>query len=107
MRSAFAVVSDSGEIYDPEQDATVRLFNEGTPFAIELVSGTTVAKLVSRGTTYYHMCYETPDIRASIADAVKHGALAVREPKPAVLFGGRLVAFVFTPLGLVEFLERS
>jgi hypothetical protein len=31
--------------------------------------------------------------------------VVVSPPKPAVLFGGRLVAFVLTPLGLLEFLN--
>jgi hypothetical protein len=33
--------------------------------------------------------------------------MLVSSPKPAVLFGGRRVAFVFTELGLVEFVEKA
>jgi methylmalonyl-CoA/ethylmalonyl-CoA epimerase len=104
---SFTVASDSGTVYDPEQEATVRIFNEGTPLALELVSGVAVEKLVGRGTSYYHLCYETPDISATIAEAVNSGAICVRGPRPAVLFAGRLVAFVFTPIGLIEFLETQ
>ena len=104
--SAYTIVSDSGTVYDPEQDAEVRIFNRDTAFAIELVSGNAVANIVRRGTTYYHLCYATPNIHASIAAACELGAICVREPKPAVLFEGRLVAFVFTPIGLVEFLQQ-
>lgn len=106
VRSTYDVLSDSGNVYDPEQDATVRIFNEDTAFAIELVAGKAVEKLIPRGTTYYHLCYAVPDIHAAIEKATGVGAICVRTPKPAILFGGRLVAFVFTPLGLVEFVER-
>lgn len=107
VASAFDIASDSGTIWDPEQNAFVRLFNADTPFAIELVAGRSVEDIVRRGVSYYHLCYEADDIDAAIAQAVKLGAIRVRPPKPAVLFGGRLVAFVFTPLGLIEFLERA
>ena len=91
----------------PGANAFVRLFNADTPFAIELVAGRSVEDIVRRGVSYYHLCDEADDIDAAIAQAVKLGAIRVRPPKPAVLFGGRLVAFVFTPLGLIEFLERA
>jgi len=104
--NAFEIVSDSGVVHDPEQGADVRIFNRDTPLAIELVSGPVVEKLIQRGTTYYHLCFATADIESSIAKAVELGAVCVREPRPAVLFEGRRVAFVFTPLGLVEFVEQ-
>lgn len=102
---AYEVTSDTGTVHDPVQDAHVRLFNEGQPGAIELVAGPIVAKLLARKTSYYHICYTTRDIAATLERAQSVGALCVSPPKPAVLFGGRLVAFVYTPLGLVEFLE--
>lgn len=102
---AFNVSSDTGTLFDPEQNASVRLFNAGRPDAIELVTGPMVASLLAHRTSYYHVCYTTPDIAATLIEAKRAGALLVSPPKPAVLFGGRRVAFVYTPLGLVEFLE--
>ena len=103
---AYAITADTGTIYDPHQNASVRLFNEGSPGAIELVAGPTVEQYLKRRTTYYHLCYQTPDIDRSIANARSLGAIPVSPPTPAALFGGRRVAFVFTQLGLVEFLEE-
>jgi len=107
VKAAYDIVSDSGTVHDPEQNADLRLFNEGSPGAIELVSGPIVASLLSRRTSYYHICYTTPDIRDTLQRARALGAIPVGPPKPAVLFQGRLVAFVYTPLGLVEFLETG
>jgi len=101
----YVVASDSGTVFDPLQDAEVRIFNAGQAGAIELVAGPVVAKLLKREMSYYHICYATPDLEATLAAARALGAIVTSEPKPAVLFGGRRVAFVYTPLGLVEFLE--
>ena len=35
------------------------------------------------------------------------GGVLVSEPKPAVLFGGRRVAFLYTRIGLIELLEEN
>lgn len=51
------------------------------------------------------MCYEVPSVEKAVAEWYERGAVLVSPPKPALLFGGRLVAFVLTPLGLVEFLN--
>jgi methylmalonyl-CoA/ethylmalonyl-CoA epimerase len=107
VERAFGSVSDSGTVHDPIQNADVRLFNAGMPTAIELVSGPAVANIASKGMTYYHICYTTPDIEQTLRDAKAAGALIVSKAAPAVLFGGRRVAFVYTDLGLIEFLEES
>ena len=91
--------------FDPLQRAHVRLFNEGTPGAIELVAGPMVEAIVKRSATYYHICYRTPDLERTMDEARACGAIPAGEPVPAVLFGGRRIVFMFTPLGLVEFLE--
>lgn len=105
VNRAYHVRTDTGTVYDPIQDAYVRLFNEGTPGAIELVAGPAVATLLKRNTSYYHICYATPDIELTIQRAAAAGAMCVSPPQPAILFGGRRVAFVYTMLGLVEFVE--
>jgi methylmalonyl-CoA/ethylmalonyl-CoA epimerase len=103
---AYDVVSDTGTVHDPLQNAYVRLFNAGTPGAIELVGGPVVAGLLARKTSYYHVCYTSPDLEATLSAAAAAGAMCVSPPQPAVLFGGRRVTFVYTPLGLVEFVEE-
>jgi catechol 2,3-dioxygenase-like lactoylglutathione lyase family enzyme len=106
VRKAFHVASDSGTIHDPIQNADLRIFNEGRPGAIELVSGPMVEKVV-RKMSYYHVCYTTPDIERTIADAKAVGAMQAGPVVPAVLFGGRRIVFMYTDIGLVEFLEES
>lgn len=103
----YHVATDSGVVFDPLQNAQLRIFNAGQPGAIELVAGPVVEKLLKRNITYYHICYTTPDLEATLAQARDGGAIVTSEPKPAVLFGGRRVAFVYTPFGLVEFLEAT
>ena len=103
----YQVETDSGTVFDPLQDAHLRIFNEGRPGAIELVAGPVVAKLVQRQISYYHICYVTQDVEATLERARSEGAFVVSEPKAAVLFGGRRVAFIYTSFGLVEFLEET
>ena len=73
---------------------------------IELVSGAVVANFVKKRVTYYHICYEVDDISKAIEEMSKNGALVVSPPKPAILFGNRNVAFLMSPIGLVELLEK-
>jgi methylmalonyl-CoA/ethylmalonyl-CoA epimerase len=102
---AYEIVSDSGTVDDPLQRARVRLFNAGLPGALELVAGPMVERLVKRGITYYHVCYETPDIVETMRRAEALRMALVSPPTPASLFAGRRVAFVYTDVGLIEFLE--
>lgn len=106
IKRSYIVKSDSGTIFDECQNAYVRIFNEGEPNALELVSGLAVAKIVEHQTSYYHVCYLAKDLDATLLSAKSCGAIPVSRPMPAILFGMRRVAFVFTPLGLVEFLEE-
>ncbi|MBJ18190.1 MAG: hypothetical protein CL933_02085 [Deltaproteobacteria bacterium] len=58
----------------------------------------------------YHLCYVADDIQAAIEQlrAVGIRLFRVAAPKPAVLFGGRSVAFYAAKgLGLIEILEQE
>ncbi len=107
VERAYTVLADSGPIHDPAQNAVVQLFDLGAAGRIELVSGPVVDRFTGAALTYYHVCYMTSNIEATLAAAQAVGAVMAGPPKPAVLFDGRLVAFVYTPLGLVEFLAAS
>jgi len=103
--ASHVITHDSGIVHDPRQRADLCILSvDGGP-AIELVSGEMVAGVVRRGQTYYHLCYEVVEIASAIVDLEATGCRTVSPPTPAVLFGGRHVAFVLGPMGLVELLE--
>ncbi|MBN6114342.1 HAD-IIIC family phosphatase [Xanthomonas bonasiae] len=106
VRSQFRVETVGDTVYDPLQDASLCLIQVAGGMRIELVSGPQVAGLLARGITLYHTCYEVDDLEAALAGTLANGGTLVAEPKPAILFDQRRVAFVQTPIGLLELLER-
>lgn len=74
---------------------------------IELVSGKVVQNILTEFDDFklYHVCYEVPDIRTALASHVNAGGVVVSDPKPAILFKGKLVCFIQMPLGLIELLQ--
>ena len=107
VRSTFSIASDTGPVFDPLQNATVRLLRTDDGLGIELVTGAAVQRLAGKGVSYYHACFETPHIEAAIDDFRSRRCLLVSPPTPAVLFDLRRVAFLHSPLGLVELLETA
>jgi methylmalonyl-CoA/ethylmalonyl-CoA epimerase len=104
VKKNFEILSASEVIYDEKQDASLQIIYT-KDLSIELVSGNVVEKLIQNKTTYYHMCYEVEDIHQAIENF--QGAILVSSPKEAILFDNRLVAFLMTPLGLVELLNAN
>jgi methylmalonyl-CoA/ethylmalonyl-CoA epimerase len=57
----------------------------------------------------YHVCYETDNLAAALAqfDEAKLHAVCISPPTPAPLFGGRPVSFYnVVGIGLIEILQR-
>lgn len=94
-------------IYDPEQDANLCMLTMPDGTFVELVSGNVVEGYLKKRMSYYHICYEVDDLEDAIDSLGSKGAVVVSSPKPAILFDGRRVAFVMTPIGLVELLEAN
>jgi methylmalonyl-CoA/ethylmalonyl-CoA epimerase len=103
----------SGEIiHDPLQEARVtflRCGGPGTP-AVELVEPTgetsPLHKFLSRGGGLHHVCYEVDSLEAQLEWSRTAGSLIVKKPLPAVAFGGRRIAWIYTPEKLlIEYLE--
>jgi len=95
-------------VFDPHQNAFVRLFNEGEDGALELVSGPAVAKNAGAGNELLPRVLSDPRYGGRLSCKAKQcGAILVSGPKPAVLFAMRRIAWIFTPLGLIEFLEEG
>jgi len=56
----------------------------------------------------YHLCYSVDDIEEEMQRFRDKGCLVISRPKPAKAFGGRRVAFLYTPQrDIVEFVERE
>jgi methylmalonyl-CoA/ethylmalonyl-CoA epimerase len=105
VRSTHEIVSDSGVVRDPLQKADVCLLGTAQGIHIELVSGEMVSNVLRKGMSYYHECCEVPGLEAAISELAAKGCVVASGPAPAVLFGGRRVAFLVTPMGLLELLE--
>jgi methylmalonyl-CoA/ethylmalonyl-CoA epimerase len=104
---------DGAIIHDPLQEARVTFMRCAGPEspAVELVepAGDTspLHKVVAKGGGLHHVCYEVDSLDAQLAESRAAGCLVVKNPLPAVAFGGRRIAWVYTRQKLlVEYLER-
>ena len=100
-------------IHDPLQEARVTFMRCGRPEtpAVELVEPagdkSPLQKVVAKGGGLHHVCYEVDSLDAQLAQSRAAGCLVVKNPLPAVAFGGRRIAWVYTRQKLlVEYLER-
>lgn len=104
---------DSEIIYDPLQQVSVVFMRPSAPGpAVELIEPAAekcpVSKLARSGGGLHHLCYEVNDLETELEMARSHGGIVVRRPLPAVAFGGRRIAWVFTKYRLLlEYLEGS
>lgn len=98
---------------DPHQSAKVTFLYPGAlgnP-AIELVEpqGDTgpVSRFLKRGGGLHHVCYEVGDFESTVRSCNGPDVRVVRAAAPAVAFGHRQIAWVYTRYGLlVELLDR-
>ncbi|MBV9483088.1 MAG: VOC family protein [Acidobacteria bacterium] len=66
-----------------------------------------VMSLAKRGGGLHHVCYMADALEKKLADCRARHCLIVRPPLPAAAFGGRRIAWVYTPNKLlIEYLER-
>ncbi len=104
----------SGPFDDPIQKVSVCFLGTHDPAdaVIELIAPLTedspIRGVLLRGGGAYHLCFETPRLDDSLADALAKGCLPIGEPVPAVAFNGRRIAWIYTPTRqLVELLEQQ
>jgi methylmalonyl-CoA/ethylmalonyl-CoA epimerase len=104
---------DGTIIHDPLQQARVTFMHCGrleSP-AIELVEpageDSPLHKFVAKGGGLHHICYEVDSLDTQLERSRAAGCLVVKNPLPAVAFGGRRIAWIYTRQKLlVEYLER-
>jgi methylmalonyl-CoA/ethylmalonyl-CoA epimerase len=99
-----------GRIVDPLQDVELQFLEDDGGVRVELIrplsTESPAARAVTQGGGLNHICYRVKDLDASVSALVAHDAKLVREPRPAVAFNGRRVAFLYTrQRELVEFVE--
>lgn len=102
----FNITHISETIYDPNQKAHLCMLTMHDGTQIELIAGEVVKNYIKKRIMVYHSCYAVDDIHATINDFLKHDAMLISEPKEAILFQNKKVAFLMTELGLIELVEK-
>jgi methylmalonyl-CoA/ethylmalonyl-CoA epimerase len=101
------VVAVTPVVHDREQEAQVVLLTLSDGTRIELVAGRQVETILKKNLGLYHLCFEVTDITAEIGRLVAAGAKLIVPPKPASLFDGRAVAFLYVDYGMIELLSKT
>lgn len=66
-----------------------------------------VQSFAAKGGGLHHVCYVVDNLDQALADARALGALVTRQPMPAIAFGSRRIAWIYTKNRLlIEYLER-
>ena len=108
LKNTFNITEISDQIFDAEQDATLCMVTLDDGSMLELVAGNVVKTYLKKKIKQYHVCYEVKDIDKQIKRMESAGAVVIRGKRPAKLFGGRQVAFLYTySIGMVELLEEK
>jgi methylmalonyl-CoA/ethylmalonyl-CoA epimerase len=97
----YAVVS--GPFDDPIQKVSVNFLAKSNSDVaeIELIAPLSddspiTSMLAKSGGGAYHLCFETSDIEQALVHAKNNGCMIVSPPVPAVAFGGRRIAWIYT-----------
>lgn len=113
-RTLFGYRLLSGVFEDPDQEAVIAFVGSGKEgdIQIELVAPLTksslVARILANGHSAYHVCYGVDDIDSALAEFQRMDCIVVRGAVPAVAFGGRRIAWLYTPTRqLTELVESE
>jgi methylmalonyl-CoA/ethylmalonyl-CoA epimerase len=105
----------SGPFEDPVQKVKVLFLAASSSDRVELeliapLTGDSPVRaiLAKHGGGAYHLCFETPELHAAIEHVRQHGCVVLYLPTPAVAFGGRPIAWVYTPTRqLIELVQAE
>lgn len=100
----FNIIEETPIVFDELQNAYLCMLKTDTGLNVEFIAGEQVSNL-GKGVSYYHLCYTVENLEKTIAEFENKGAVVVSSPKPAILFGGKRVAFLLIRSGLIELLE--
>ena len=103
----------TGVIHDPLQTAYVQFLRlPGSDFYLELVApdgpDSKLTKATGRKQPLNHLCYAVTDVPRTCQLLLQNDWSLLSDPKPAVAFEGRLIAWVSSPdLMITELVERG
>ena len=100
------IIWNSDIVTDDLQNAKLCMVKTDLGLDFEFISGDQVARLIKKGISYYHICYEVESLESTIEDYLSKGAIMISEPKPAILFDNKRVSFLYLPYGLIELVEN-
>ena len=100
------IISQSEIVSDELQNAKLCIVTTDIGINFEFISGDQVSRLLKKGISYYHVCYEVESFDLTIKDFLSKGAVMISAPKPAILFNDRKVSFLYLSYGIVELLEK-
>lgn len=100
------IISQSEIVSDELQNAKLCIVTTDIGINFEFISGDQVSRLLKKGISYYHVCYEVESLDLTIKDFLSKGAVMISAPKPAILFNDRKVSFLYLSYGIVELLEK-
>ena len=106
LKLLYEIKNISEIVFDKNQNAKLCIVDVENGVSLELIEGDQVKHLVKKGINYYHIGYSVKNIYEKIDQLQQKGALLVSEPKEAILFNNRLVAFLMTNDGLIELIEE-
>ena len=107
LENTFSIVKKSKIVFLENQGVDACLLTNDDGTNIELVSGKTIEGFVKKKQFLYHSCWEVENIDTAIKSFVDNDCLLISEPKPAILFNNRKVAFLITDVGILELLEAE
>ena len=103
LKTLFGYRVISGPFDDPIQKVSVNFLTKSDNDAteIELIAPLSedspiTSMLAKSGGGAYHLCFETSDIDQALVHAKNNGCMIVSPPVPAVAFGGRRIAWIYT-----------
>lgn len=96
-------------VYDPLQRVNVSFADVGGCL-IELLEpageNSPIFNSLKKGVKLMHICLEVDNIEIALKEARSNSFLVIANPVPAVVFGGRKIAWIFSDVwGLFELLE--
>lgn len=107
---ALGYIPDSDAVCDETRHVRIQFWRNGD-YVVELVAPLDEKSpihdlLKKKGSSPYHICYETGDITADLKRLEGIGFKAITKPSPAPAIGGRSVCFLFSPAsGLIELVD--